>query len=465
MLKLGIPRARRCIRAAPMLVLALAMPAGGSAADAVLYRIFLRDGSTVVSYGEFARVADRVVFSIPMGDDPAAPSLQLVSIPEGTVDWEKTERYAEAARARRYAETRGEADFTLLSSEVARVLNEVALTDDPVKRAALADYARKQLAQWPLVNYGYRAFDVAQLSGLLDELVSDLRVAAGHPRFDLSLVANTVPPAYVPLLPGPGLRESIEQAFAVAGLTPEPAERASLFQAILKTLEPQPDDVAWVSAIRARAVAELSTERRTDERYKDLATRSLDAAATRVKKADIRAIESLIRDVLKTDASLGHRRPPEMAALLAALDGRLNEARQLRLARDAWTVRAPILRTYRRDSGRAVGQLRRSRKWLEEIRQLAGPSQRSLERLAERLDRGRRELRSLTPPPEFQAAHEMLDAAYQIAGRAGASRRAAVSANDMNLAWQASSAAAGALMLLDRALADLDRLSGPPRIP
>ena len=59
----------------------------------------------------------------------------------------------------------------------------------------------------------------------------------------------------------------------------------------------------------------------------------------------------------------------------------------------------------------------------------------------------------------------MLDAAYQIAARAGASRRAAVSANDMNLAWQASSAAAGALMLLDRALADFDRLSGPPRIP
>ena len=62
MLKLGTLRARRCIRAAPMLVLALAMSAGASAADAVLYRIFLRDGSTVVSYGEFARVADRVVF-------------------------------------------------------------------------------------------------------------------------------------------------------------------------------------------------------------------------------------------------------------------------------------------------------------------------------------------------------------------------------------------------------------------
>jgi hypothetical protein len=465
MLKLGQLRARCCIPAVPMLVLALAVSAGASDGDAVLYRIFLRDGSTVVSYGEFARVADRVVFSIPMGEDRAAPSLQLVSIPEATVDWEKTDRYSEAARAHRYAETRGEADFTLLSREVTRVLNEVALTDDPGRRVALADYARKQLARWPLVNYGYRASDVAQLSGLLDELVSDLRVAAGHSRFDLSLVANTVPPAYVPLLPNPGLRETIEQAFIVAGVTPEPAERSSLFRAILKTLEPQPEDVAWVSAIRARAVAELSAEQRTDERYKELSSRALDAAAKRVRKADIRAIEALIRDVLKTDASLGHRRPHETAALLTALDGHLNEARRLRLARDAWNLRAPVLRTYRRDSGPAIGQLRRSKKWLEEIRQLAGPSPQSLERLAERLDRGWRELHSLTPPPELKAAHEMLDAAYQMAARAGASRRAAVSANDMNLAWQASSAAAGALMLLDRARADLIRLSDPPRIP
>ena len=233
-------------------------------------------------------------------------------------------------------------------------------------------------------------------------MVSDLRVAAGHSRFDLSLVANTVPPAYVPLLPGPGLRESIEQAFTVAGVTPEPAERASLFQAILKTLEPQSDDVAWVSAIRARAVAELSAEQHTDERYKDLASRSLDAAAKRVRKADIRAIESVIRDVLKTDASLGHRRPHETAALLAALDGRLNEARRLRLARDAWNARAPILRTYRRDSGHAR-PMRPVEEGLEEIRQLAGPSQQSLESLAERLDRGRRgELRSLTAPRSFR---------------------------------------------------------------
>ena len=86
--------------------------ATAAASDAVLYRVFLRDGSALVSYGEFARVADRVVVSVPIGEG-ATPALHLVSIAESAVDWERTDRYAEAARARRYADTRGESDFTL----------------------------------------------------------------------------------------------------------------------------------------------------------------------------------------------------------------------------------------------------------------------------------------------------------------------------------------------------------------
>ena len=37
------------------------------AADAVLYRVFLKDGGVLVSYGEFANVADKVVLSMPIG--------------------------------------------------------------------------------------------------------------------------------------------------------------------------------------------------------------------------------------------------------------------------------------------------------------------------------------------------------------------------------------------------------------
>ena len=96
-------------------------PSTALAAEALLYRIFLQDGSTLVSYGDFARVADRVVFSIPIGGlDGPAPTLHLVSISESSVDWDRTDRYAQATRARQYAATQGEADFDVLSTDVAR---------------------------------------------------------------------------------------------------------------------------------------------------------------------------------------------------------------------------------------------------------------------------------------------------------------------------------------------------------
>ena len=123
----------------------------------VLYRVFLHGGTALVSYGEFARVGDRVVLSIPIGELSDTPTLQLVSIPQSTVDWERTDRYAAAVRARRYGETRGEADFALLGARVVEALNLISLT--AIRRAG-SRWRRKHvhnLARWPADNFGYRA--------------------------------------------------------------------------------------------------------------------------------------------------------------------------------------------------------------------------------------------------------------------------------------------------------------------
>ena len=53
-----------------------AAPAAAENTDAVLHRIFLSDGDTLVSYGEYVRVGDRVIFSIPLGADPGATRTQ-----------------------------------------------------------------------------------------------------------------------------------------------------------------------------------------------------------------------------------------------------------------------------------------------------------------------------------------------------------------------------------------------------
>ena len=95
----------------------------------ILYRIFLDEGvtgpvgtpsSTVVSFGDFARVGERVVFSLPLSADPAAGPLQLVGIPAASVDWQATDAYAESARYDRYLTTRFPSEASRSSVAVSR---------------------------------------------------------------------------------------------------------------------------------------------------------------------------------------------------------------------------------------------------------------------------------------------------------------------------------------------------------
>src|SRR5580765_8135926 len=87
--------------------------------DVTLFRVFLTDGTAVVSYGEFARVGDRVVFSMPIGVSgsvsSASPALHVVNIPANAVDWVATSKYAERARFAHYVATSAEADYAALT--------------------------------------------------------------------------------------------------------------------------------------------------------------------------------------------------------------------------------------------------------------------------------------------------------------------------------------------------------------
>jgi hypothetical protein len=432
--------------------------------DALLYRIFLRDGSTLVSYGDFARVADRVVFSIPIGGlDTPSPLLHLVSVAESAVDWDRTDRYTQAMRARHYAATRGEADFNLLSEQVARALNDVALTKNPEKRLALATEARRTLGSWPAAHYGYRAADVKQLATLLDDAIGELRVNAGLSRFDLSLVAIAdASPIDEPELPAPSQHESLDQAYAAAALTPDSSERVSLLEAVMYSLRQPANGSLRTSPLHAKASAALAAENRIDQEYRSLVSRTILAADERARRADVGGLETLLKNVLAADDKLGRRRPETTAALLATLDGRLDGARRLRLARDTWLVRQEGLREYERKIRPALDRFRRSRAGIEQIRQLAGPPPAALQPLAIRLSEVVRSLRTAKPTAEAEAVHGMLTNAAQMAVRAATTRRMAISATDMSTAWEAASAAAGSLLLFDRALEELQKLTTPP---
>jgi hypothetical protein len=445
------------------LACAAAIAAPAAAAESILYRIFLTDGSTLVSYGEFARVAGRVVFSAPIGSvSSGALELQLVSVAETAVDWPRTDQYAEAVRARRYADTKGEEEFAKLSAQVARTLSDVSATTDPAKRVDIVVRARQMLAEWPLRNYGYRSRDVAELSSLLDEVLAGLRAAAGQPRMELSLVAETVPPPAVDLLPDPSLRETIEQAFSVARLTPEATERVALLEAVVRALQPATKE-RWAAALHARAAADLALELKTEAAYADLSRRTLAAAEERAGTADVRGVEQLIERVLRTDDRLGRKRPQATSALLATLDRHLAAARRVRLERDAWAARLKVLKSYERSIASPLKRFRESIEGLEEIKALAGPSASTLATLARRTAQGLNELGRMKTSADLQGVHDLLMSAFQMAGQAIAARQAAIRTTSMEIAWRASSAAAGALLLFERATADLERLAAPPR--
>jgi hypothetical protein len=70
----------------------------------------------------------------------------------------------------------------------------------------------------------------------------------------------------------------------------------------------------------------------------------------------------------------------------------------------------------------------------------------------------------IAPPDELVSAHALLVSAVQLAGNAAQIRREATLASDMTRAWDASSAAAGALMLGARARSDIQTLLRPPQL-
>ena len=436
--------------------------AHAQAADASLFRVFLLNGDTLVSYGEFARVGDRVVVSIPLGDTPETRKLHLVSVPADKVDWPRTDEYAMAVRAKRYAETQGEDDYTMLAARVTTALNDIHLAPDPKRRAAMAEEARRNLAAWPAANYGYRAADVAQLVEMLDGVVAEMRAEAGQSQFDVALVANTLPPAHVPVLPAPDVRETLEAGYRAALAAAEPSERISLLRVLEQELSFAPKSATWAPELRARALAALTGEVKVEHAYADLTKTSLRDAASRAGRGDVRGLQQIIARALLADDRLGRQRTGEMAALLAALDSRLDEATRVYVAQQAFAARVDIFRAYQRTMSATDRQLREFRRQLEQIRARRGTSSRALQRLEIQSTMALQSLDRVKPPPEMQSAHGLYVAALNMTRHAASIRRNALSAlssgHSTSLARDASSAAAGALMLAERAADEVSRL-------
>jgi hypothetical protein len=513
-----------------------AAAAPATAADPALFRIFLKDGTALVSYGEFARVGDRVVFTLPLGEHRQ----QLATVGADEIDWTRTDGYTYAVRAGNYAATHGEADYAMMSTRMARILTEIAQGTNPNDQLRQAENARRELAEWPARHFGYKADEIRETLGVLDEVIAGLRAKASNTRFDISLVAGVVPPPTVPLLAKPSLQESIAQVLRLATLADSPAERVELLRSADAALDgvvgttgvaarggrgasagssaasgasggasanaakadgksggagerlgagagadvgagavaasgsagvngaaaaAESGGAAWAIAARERIRRSIEVEAATDREYATLASRVLARADRRAKRADVRGLTRLRDHVLDQDTRLGGKRPQQLDALLATLNQKLDAAQRLRLARDRWALQAETFRLYRRAIGAWVDVLRRAEKPLNDIRALAGPSTATLKELERRFDRLDPAMRIVLVPVDLSATHASLVSAWQLADTAISQRQRAIANNDIDLARNASAAAAGSLMLFERVEMEIARSLEAPKAP
>ncbi len=444
------------------------------AESVTLFRVFLSDGTAVVSYGEYARVGDRLVFSMPIGALDAAdgrdPDLHVVNLPVSVVNWTATTKYAESARVAHYRATRAEADYAALAGEIAATLNAVVLADEPKTRLDMAVAARRRLASWPRDHHGYRAEDVREMLGLLDEAISGLRVAAGETTFELDLVAPSpgtpTRSEDVVVLRAPGASEAITHAIAVAKATDIAADRVSILRGVLAALD-NPRHVlpaAWAKPTRKAVLETIREEAATGRRYGALTSTLLRQATQAAVRADVRAIERVLETAAQRDAQFGRRRPDEINALLEQVRLQLDAARRLRLARDQWLERAGSFRAYRRVIAPIVDGLVRAQRDLDGIKRLAGSDAAALMALGSRLATNLKTLSVVSVPDELKAAHALLMSAVNLADTAVKSRRQATVSGELALAWDASSAAAGSMMLLAKAQEDMEAAVRFPQI-
>jgi hypothetical protein len=457
---------KKCMSVAALIVLACA--AAASAETATLFRVFLNDGTAIVSYGEYARVGDRVVFSMPIGnvaaESDAAPRLHMVNIPATAVNWTATTKYADSARFARYVATTAESDYAALAGEVAAALNAIIAASEPHARLRLAVAARQRLASWPRDHHGYRSRDVGEMLGLLDEAINGLRVAAGETSFTLEMIAAPPQPETVPMLPVPTAGESIAQAVAIARVTDIAADRVSILRGIVAALDdpshPPPDK--WIET-RQWAVTTIGEEARADRQYAGLVASALRQATAAASRADVRRVESVIRTVARRDALLGKKRPDEVNSLLAQVQVQLDAARRLRLARDQWQERLGSYRAYMRSVAPIFETFRRAQRTLDDIKKLAGSEATVLVGFGERLGAGVKALGVVTVPDELKGAHAVLVSAVTLADNAVRTRRQAVMSGELRSAWDASSAAAGSMMLFAKAREDMEAIVKLPQ--
>jgi len=143
----------------------------------------------------------------------------------------------------------------------------------------------------------------------------------------------------------------------------------------------------------------------------------------------------------------------------------METARAVRLAIDRWEYRNSVYATYRDRIDASLDRFRGVVEDIGAVRAMSGLKPGRLSKTDKRISAIEVGLLPIDPPAELRPAHDMLVSAARLMRAAVRLRRSAVLSGEMQVAQNASAAAAGGLLLLETARTRIDEFFRRPVLP
>jgi hypothetical protein len=336
-----------------------------------------------------------------------------------------------------------------MTAALSRDLEQLARIQDRKQQLVAADQLRLGLVAWPKSHFFYRANDVEKLVGLVGDVINELKIAVGEKTFALELTSGPPTPRREPLMVAPRLRESITLSLSASSVADIGEERLAILESAASITPAEDRELA--GTVARRLELEMSAERS----YAALAANIRKRAQAAEAAGNAPAIDRLQTELLGRDQQFGFRRPKTVQDLIEELRIARTSALARKDALDRYAAVRRRLLDYETAVRPAFSALDGLRSLLQYYRELRGVSFERTVAAGERFDRLRGQIEGVTPPPEAAAIHATLISALRMAVEATVRRREAAATNAMPTMRAASSAAAGALLLGDRARDDL----------
>ena len=426
-----------------------------------VFRIFLRDGRVMSSYGEPAQVEGDLVFVVTQGQKGGVETQDLITVPVVKIDMARTLEYASALRSAKYGATRGEKEYQDFTADIARAMAALEASDDKDRRIGIAQVARSRIMGWSEQHFGYRAEDLRQLASLLSEVIVELQAANGISQFSLEFVANVAPAPSVPLAASPSAAETVSMALTAASVTDVGVERIALLKSASAVVASLPDAT---DKLRAEVAKALADETAVEASYRSLFRNAFTRADLAVRQGRPATIRRLIQDVQAADERLGHRRVNETAATMRRLRSEFELAIEQAAANARFNRLRPQLQAYEVRARAVLDGWGSHVSVLSAIKDGRRTSPGSVDSAVRRFGELDRALIALKPPEDLLDVHGVFRSAVLMARQALLIGQRLNVAKNSELSLNASSAVAGAEMLRAKGLGDLAAALKPRRV-